>query len=278
MTAPDAPFGTYAPSPAARRALSVGRLMPPGRLGLRLAGLVRPAALAGLTDDTADIEALGLKLRLHPRANLSEKRLFLTPQCFDPTELSVLRAAMGPGKQFVDIGANAGAYALVAALAGGPDARVLAVEPQSAMRDRLRFNAAANGLAIDLAAEALSDHEGEAQLRIDAVNRGRSALSTGDGATGGEMERVRVTTLSKLLAERGIEQIDAMKIDVEGFEASILKPFFAAATRALMPDLLIMEKPSLNAGHGESALEAARSAGYVEREETRMNVILNLPA
>ncbi len=264
--------GAYAPGLPARIGLSLGRRLPAGRTGLRAAGAVRPLALVGLKDGRSDVEALGLKLRLHPKDNLSEKRLFLTPQCFDPVELEALRRFMAPGKVFVDIGANAGAYSLVAAKAGGPSARIIAVEPQREMRRRLMFNARQNDLHnIECSAVALSDYEGEEVLRMVDGNRGGAVL-TGPGAQGGEA--VRVTTLAKLAEEMRLDRIDAAKIDVEGGELSILAAYFKATPPELWPQLLILERADMGGRDAPDAAAFALSKGYAVKARTRMNVIL----
>jgi FkbM family methyltransferase len=218
------------------------------------------------------VEALGLKLRLHPKDNLSEKRLFLTPQCFDPIELDALRSFMAPGKVFVDIGANAGAYSLVAAKAGGPSARVIAVEPQREMRRRLMFNARQNDLHnIECSAVALADYEGEEVLRMVDGNRGGAALS-GSGAQGGEA--VRVTTLAKLAEEMRLDRIDAAKIDVEGGELPILAAYLKATAKELWPQLLILERADMGGREAPDAAAYALSKGYAVKARTRMNVVL----
>lgn len=265
--------GAFAPGLAGRLGLAIGRRLPANRTGLKLAGIARPLALTGLSKGCADVEALGLKLRLHPRDNLSEKRLFMTPQCFDPEELAALAAIMGPGKVFADIGANAGAYALYAARAGGPRSRVIAVEPQREMRRRMRFNAEANALAnLEISGVALADYEGESVMRLVGENRGRAALETGEAGAG---EAVRVTTLKTLLDEHRIEKLDAMKIDVEGGEARILSAYFRDAARETWPDLIIMERPAVNdLSTAEDAVALACAKGYRVEKETRMNAIL----
>ena len=264
--------GAYAPGLAARIGLAVGRRLPAGRTGLRAAGAVRPLALMGLTDGRSDVEALGLKLRLHPKDNLSEKRLFLTPQCFDPVELDALRSFMAPGKVFVDIGANAGAYALVAAKAGGPSSRVVAVEPQREMRRRLMFNARQNDLHnIECSAVALSDYEGEEVLRMVDGNRGGAALA---GQTGGDGEAVRVTTLAQLADEMRLPQIDGAKIDVEGGELPILASYLKSTTPEAWPTLLILERADMGGRNAPDAAAFALSKGYKVSARTRMNVIL----
>lgn len=265
--------GAFAPGLPARIGLTIGRRLPKGRVGLRAAGAVRPLALLGLREGQSDVEALGLRLRLHPQDNLSEKRLFLTPQCFDPVELDALRDFMGPGKVFFDIGANAGAYALVAAKAGGPSARVIAVEPQREMRRRLMFNARQNGLhTIECSGVALSDYEGEEILRMVAGNRGGAALTGPAGASAGEA--VRVTTLATLAEEMRVDRIDAMKIDVEGGELPILAPYLKATAPDLWPRLFILERADMGGRDAPDAAAFAISKGYGVSARTRMNVVL----
>ncbi|MEO1040600.1 MAG: FkbM family methyltransferase [Pseudomonadota bacterium] len=277
--APNVPtpqFGAYGPGLMSRLGLAVGRLLPRGEAGLRLAGAVRPLALLGARHGVSDVSALGLKLRLHPKDNLSEKRLFLTPQCFDPDELETLSAAMSPGRTFFDIGANAGAYALVAAKAGGPTSRVIAVEPQVEMRRRIAFNARENALSnIEITGVALSDYEGESVMRIVDTNMGRAALpANGAQARAGSGEAVRVTTLLKLMDELGVDRIDAAKIDVEGGEAAILSAFFRDAAEARWPGLLILERPQVNETGGDDPVALALQRGYRLTRTTRMNAIL----
>ena len=266
--------GAYAPGLAARVGLAIGRRLPRGRTGLRAAGAVRPLALSGLTEGRCDVEALGLKLRLHPKDNLSEKRLFLTPQCFDPEELDAVRAVMGPGKVFIDIGANAGAYALVAARAGGPSARVIAVEPQREMRRRLLFNARQNDLHnLDVTGVALADYEGENVLRMVKGNRGGAALEA-QSPSAAQGEAVRVTRLPTLLDEMRVTRLDAAKIDVEGGELPILASYFKAVPDARWPELLILERADLAGRDAPDAAAYAVSRGYAVTARTRMNVLL----
>lgn len=272
---PEPDYGSFQPGALSRMGLAIGRQLPANRTGLKLAGVARPLALTGLQNGVADVDALGLKLRLHPKDNLSEKRLFMTPQCFDPKELAALKAVMGPGKVFIDIGANAGAYSLYAASQGGSTCRVIAVEPQREMRQRLSFNARNNNLNnIEMTGVALSDYEGESVMRIMSDNLGRTALSTDSKGKG---DAVRVTTLPTLLDEIKVDHLDAMKIDVEGGEARILSTYFTDTERRAWPRLIIMERPSVNdIDKSDDPVALACSKGYRVREETRMNAILDL--
>ena len=268
------PHGLHAPSLTARTAIAAGRFLPKGKTGLRLAGALKPFALSG-GPGPRDVEALGLKLRLHPYDNLTEKRLLVTPQCVDPEELETVRSVMAPGKTFLDIGANSGLYSLVAASAGGPKSTVLAVEPQSEMRRRLAFNAHMNDLGnIQIAGVALSDFEGEDILRIMDENLGATRLGT---TKAGDGEAVRVRKLVNLLDEYRITAVDLMKIDVEGDEWRLLRPFFAEAPKSLFPKRIIMERfevTGVTRGDAVDPMPRLARLGYVEERHARRNVIL----
>jgi len=277
-TDPGAAHGRFRPGLTSRLGMAIGRALPRGRTGLKLAGIAQPLAMSALKDGVADIEALGLKLRLHPLDNLSEKRAFLTPQCFDVVELDALRTAMGPGKTFIDIGANAGLYSLVAAKAGGRGARVIAVEPQDEMRRRMAYNARTNNLEnIEISGVALSDYEGESVMRLVGNNRGSTQLAVTDDSNAARSSAVRVAMLSTLLKEMRVARLDVMKIDVEGGELAILAPFFASAPREIWPELIIMERPAINRLEASrDALSLACSHGYRVETETHANAILTL--
>ncbi len=49
---------------------------------------------------------------------------------------------------------------------------------------------------------------------------------------------------SLLLSRCSIEAIDALKIDIEGYEPEVLLPFFRDAPQSLWPNLLVIEDGS----------------------------------
>ena len=66
-------------------------------------------------------------------------------------------------------------------------------------------------------------------------NSGAAFLELGDG-------EVQVTTLDEFVAERGIERLDFMKIDVEGFEERVLRGG-ERVLRELRPHILFELQP-----------------------------------
>ncbi len=265
------PFGAFAPGLFARRAIAVTRSMPDTWLGRRIAYATRKLVMRVLAGRPVDIEMFGARLRLYPDANVCEKRVLFTPQYFDPQERDVLARAVHDRFVFIDIGANVGAYALFVAAKAGPNARILAVEPQPEIFDRLtaniRFNPFGSVKAIDY---ALADKQGQLTLFLDPRNKGEASVKfVGSGQ--GESIRVEATTLSRLIAEQGFTQVDAIKVDVGGAEDLILAPFLREAPDSLLPRLIMLEERESTPLADVTAQLAAR--GYRLIARSKLNAV-----
>jgi FkbM family methyltransferase len=224
--------------------MNLGRALPDTSVGRQVAKRMR-SILARLRRTPIDTEVLGQRMRLHTAGNAGEKRLLVTPQYFDPVELTVLAPRITPGFVFLDIGANAGTYSLFVARRAGPSAVIIAVEPNPVMLDRLRFNLAANGLDhVRVRAIGLSDQPGSATFSVNHRNMGNSSLRGDVNAARHRRSAItiEVDTLAALVAREGLARIDAIKADVEGLEDKILLPFFESAPEALWPSLVILER------------------------------------
>ena len=119
----------------------------------------------------------------------------------------------------VDIGANIGAFSLLAARQGAT--RVLAFEPNAAAHACLQRNVAENGLdavvrARRLAVTALAGEEVRFPVAPSAYNR---IAGQGEDA---EYETVETTSLSRIVANEAPGGIDLLKLDCEGSEYDIL--------------------------------------------------------
>jgi len=241
MSVEHTPFGAYAPSALARAAIELTRAMPDSWIGRRLAFAVRQCAVTALRGRPIDFEAFGAKMRLFPYDNMCEKRLLFTPQYFDRGERAILVSHIKPGFRFIDIGANVGAYSLFVAALAGNAARILAIEPQPDIFDRLVANMRLNPFGTIKAVQcAVADKPGEFTLFLDTRNRGESSMKAVRSPNGLAM-KVPASTLIQIVAGEKFERIDAVKLDVEGCEDLILEPFFREASETLWPNLIIME-------------------------------------
>jgi FkbM family methyltransferase len=266
-----APFGTYAPRGLARWAVARARGLPDTWLARRIVILLRRLAGPALAGGPVDVEALGARMRLHPYTNICEKKMLYTPGSFDAQELRILGDRLRDGFVFIDIGANIGAYSLFVAGHTGPSARILAIEPQPHIFDRLTRNIDLNAFAtVKAIACAVADKAGEVTLFIDQRNSGESSVKIVSSG-GAEGIRVEAKTLLGLANEERLERIDAVKLDVEGAEDLILEPFFADAPPELHPTLLIVEDGSRQWQIDLPALLARH--GYREVLRTRLNFV-----
>lgn len=265
------PFGAHTLTGWEHRIIAITRAMPQGWAGKRIALLLRKL-VRGAMARPVDIEVFGQKMRLNGSRNIAERRLLIQPQHFDPLERRVLAAHLKPGDWAVDIGANAGAYTLFMGSLVGSGGHVLAVEPQPAVLARLRENVAFNpALTVTIAPVAVGDRQGEAIFQTSAVNEGEGKLAVQDGAEG---LRVPIDTLHHLVDSHGFPRIDALKIDVEGWEPQALLPFFASAPRTLWPRLIVLER--VNDRWEIDLVGRLKELGYRETAATRLNVVLTL--
>jgi FkbM family methyltransferase len=235
------PWGTYPLTSWFALALSIAHRLPPALAPLTKA-LRRPVKYRA--PGPLDLVIWSLKLRLMPRGNIAEQKLYTAPQLFDRAECRALGHILSEGGVFLDIGANAGVYSFWASVASKGKARVLAFEPDVEMRRRLEFNRQTNDLSnIMVYACALSDQDGEMTFWINEGQRGTNSLELPTEAQQASRTKVTVPVrpLVEVLIEAGITTVDALKIDVEGHEPPILRHFFANAPQSLWPRLLIAE-------------------------------------
>jgi FkbM family methyltransferase len=266
-----APFGTYAPTGFVRWAIERTRALPDVWPAWRLLFVLRRLAAGFLKGAPVDVERLGARLRLYPYNNICEKKVLFTPQFFDPEELAILETRIRDGFTFIDIGANIGLYALFVAARAGPGARILAVEPQPKVFDRLVYNIRLNPFGtVKAVACAIADKPGELTMFLDPKNSGESSVKI---VASSEARTVRVpaTTLLDLIRSEGFGRVDAVKLDVEGAEDIILEPFFRDAPPELHPSFLIVEDGSRQWQSDLPGLLADK--GYRLAARTRLNLL-----
>jgi FkbM family methyltransferase len=268
----ESPFGRYAPAGLNRWIVERTRAAGDTWLGRRLAFGLRRVAIRRLGGEPMDVEALGARMRLYPYNNVCEKRILFTPQFFDPDERAELARRIRPGFVFLDIGANIGGYSMALAALADASARILALEPQPDIYERLVFNLRLNHFpTVKAIACAIADKDGELTLFIDDDNRGGSSVKIISAAGQGRSFKVPARRLKSLLESERLTEVHAAKLDTEGAEDLILETFFRDAPETLWPGLLILER---GGGRWHVDLPALLAAhGYRVVMETRNNVI-----
>jgi len=262
------PFGAFAPTSAQA---AIIRLSQRSRLKR---GAFRPMLsrlLNLLRAGPVDVQYQGASFRFYHQASATERGALFNPD-YNLEELDFLRAHTPAGGVFVDVGANVGTYAMVLARQVGAGGKVIAIEPHPVTHARLAFNRAASRYAqVTLVAAAAGPEDGELMIETDGDNLGASHIVTGEGA--GNAIRVPSLRLQRILEDAGVTQVDALKIDIEGFEDRALIPFFKDAPQTLWPRAVVIEHLSANEWL-EDCIADMRARGYAETGRTRSNTLL----
>jgi len=262
------PFGAFAPTAAQaaiirlaqRSRLKRGAFRP---MLSRLVNLLRAGPL--------DVRYQGAAFRFYHQASATERGALFNPD-YNLEELDFLRARCPVGGVFVDVGANVGTYAMVLARHVGANGKVIAIEPHPVTHARLAFNRAASGYGwVTLVAAAAGPADGELLIETDGDNLGASHVVSGDASE--KAIRVPSLRLQRILDDAGIAQVDALKIDVEGFEDRVLTGFFREAPPSQWPRAVVIEHLSREEWH-DDCLADMRARGYAEAGRTRSNTLL----
>ncbi len=133
--------------------------------------------------------------------------------------INFIRTLAGRGRTFVDIGSHIGFYTM--GLAPGFE-RVVAFEPSKFQYGWLTRNRALNAYEHVLCEHvALGDTRGDATLNVLSYEGGLNSLSPEVANAHHIIDRYSVPV--ELLDDRGMTDVDLMKIDVEGFEIPVLR-------------------------------------------------------
>ena len=218
-----------------------------------------------------DVPYQGASFRFYHQASATERGALFNPD-YNLEELDFLRARTPLGGVFVDVGANVGTYAMVLARHVGANGKVIAVEPHPVTHARLAFNRAASGFNwVALVAAAAGPSDGELMIETDGDNLGASHIVSGERP--GNAIGVPSLRLQRILEDAGVSHVDALKIDVEGYEDRVLTGFFKQAPPSLWPRAVVIEHLSRNEWL-EDCIADMRARGYAETGRTRSNTML----
>src|SRR5450755_3347797 len=262
------PFGVFAPTAAQaavialaqRSRLKRGAFRP---MMSRLVNLLRAGPV--------DVQYQGAAFRFYHQASATERGALFNPD-YNVEELDFLRAHTPVGGVFVDVGANVGTYAIVLARHVGESGKVIAIEPHPVTHARLAFNRSASSFSqMVLVAAAAGPSDGELMMETDGGNLGASHIVS--GKTGGNTVKVPSLRLQRILGDAFVSQVDALKIDVEGYEDRVLTGFFADAPQSLWPRAVVIEHLSQSEWL-DDCIADMRARGYAEAGKTRSNTLL----
>ena len=167
----------------------------------------------------------------YDRTNKIETSLLSGRDKYDLDNFSVVSTFVKPGSICFDIGANIGVYTVVMGEISGDSGFVHSFEPVPHIRSKLLANVAVNSCKSQrINAFALGDEETNLDMYQVKDNQYRGGTSTfienenvaTMGADKFDKVEVRVHTLDSYCHNNEINEIDFIKIDVEGFERNVL--------------------------------------------------------
>ena len=179
---------------------------------------------------------------------------------YDRINTALVKTLVHEGHVCLDVGANIGAYSVALSKRCSPGGAVHAFEPVNHIRHKLNLNLAVNG-ARNVTVNNFGLAEKDAELEMHQVKEGVFRAGTSSfvknptiHAMGDDkfvIEVAQVRTMDGYVASAGLEKIDFIKIDVEGFELNVLLGG-AESIRRMRPSI-IMEFD--HDRHGESSAE-----------------------
>lgn len=178
----------------------------------RLATLGRPFPDQGVVE-------IGDSLRLQVRpSDVGECLLYRG--LHEREERAVIARFVDPGGTCLDVGANIGSYTGLFALLTGASGQVIAFEPSAHIRRRLEKAMAALPW-VSILPFALGDRAGQGLLSAVPHHTGKSTLRTAPQGSAPHTT-VDVRRLDELDLFTPSSEIDVMKVDVEGWEGSVI--------------------------------------------------------
>jgi FkbM family methyltransferase len=201
-------------------------LSPYQRLLQRVIMRVRPATLAAVVKRLLGVRRVAVDtedgcFNIDPVSLLG---LALTRQgCHEAGMRSTLHHFLGPGKTFVDLGANEGYFTVIAARLCAPGGRVVAIEPQQRLLQVISDNVKLNSSpGVHVVNAAVTHTSGLATLHLTASTSSGGSSLHNPCKYPLPTQQIATLTLGELLDREGLSHIDLMKVDIEGFEYEAL--------------------------------------------------------
>lgn len=216
---------------------------------------------AKLLRQAYDIEWEGLKLRVYPRENFKDKTLFNIGIHSEHEDLAYLKELYkGQVLTVVDIGGNVGTNTLFLWKNLKRESTILSYEPSPETFKKLlaniEFNKARNVTAINL---GIGEKRGYMWLyQINKKNVGQNTLVPTQEST--TKTKISIVPLAEDLKARHINQVDLLKIDIEGYEDRALNTYLRSCDKIFLPKHIMIEDNQSQ--WQENCFEVLEAFGY----------------
>lgn len=181
---------------------------------------------------------------------------------FDRSVIQVLLDLAKPGDTFLDVGANIGYYSAVF-LKRVKNSNAICFEPQPGIVELLMANVGQFPGRSKVYQVGLADKDGELRFHINMANRGGSRISSEGEAV------IPVRDAREVFA--GLDRLDLMKIDVEGYEEPIFRAIEKELGRLKPRAILFEDQTGAAARNGALGSVLARAGYQVLGIDKRLN-------
>ncbi len=162
----------------------------------------------------------------------------LTLGVYENSEIHFFKEYCRADMTFVDIGGNIGLYSALALHTLDQDGRIIALEPHpesfALLSKNIETNKKIRGIEntpkIDLYQMAASSKSGTRSLALNPENKADNRLS--DAPEEWESIPIEAKSMDALLVEQEIEEVNFVKMDVQGYEHRILSGFMDTLRRS----------------------------------------------
>lgn len=163
----------------------------------------------------------GIRMLLNPLSLIDRK--IIEGEDHDPDVKRLINEELKNGGVYIDIGANIGYFSLLAAAKSGTE--VMAFEPSIRERNRLYDNIKLNAFNnVTVFPYALSDQQQTLKLGIARDwNPGLNSFIVNLGTEQVDALEVKCYDFDSLFTDTVVARIRLIKIDVEGYEMTVLK-------------------------------------------------------
>lgn len=187
---------------------------------------------------------------LNPLINSTDAKMITGTRLRENIELNLLKnLTKVPDSVFIDIGANVGYYSLLASAYGFK--KIYCFEPIIDIVNRLNRNIEINKLEklIKVIPMAVGEKNETKTFYRDLDNIGNSSFVI-KGSNYNKID-IQVCSLLDFINKEKIINIDAIKIDVEGYEDAALIPILEKLDQSLLPKMIIIEHSNSKFWRGE---------------------------
>ena len=177
---------------------------------------------------------------LYPLLNSTDSKMIVSSRVIDGRELGYLKnMEKHENSVFLDIGANVGYYSISASNFGFK--KIYSFEPVPKTINKLKYNIELNNLEniIEIVPNALGLKKELKVIYEDKDNFGNSSFF--EGNKNNNIVSIEVINLYEFVIEKNIRNIEAIKIDVEGYEDQALKDFISKSKEEELPKMIIIE-------------------------------------